>query len=174
MTTATGSGATAVPPSLVLASGVSASGLVATSGRGGWTLTMTPGTSSGAPTFACSTGNASTLASVWPAVHSGQIGVGLAPTSIWASGGDPPFSWSAPGLPRGLTMGSSSGSIYGTPTAAGTFPVTVTITDAAAATISKTYSVVIAEATVVCPTTFTGWRGDYYGSPTSAVPCAVP
>ncbi|MET0459989.1 MAG: PA14 domain-containing protein [Ilumatobacteraceae bacterium] len=175
MTTATGSGAAAIPPSLVLASGVSATGLVATSTRGsGWTLTMTPGTTSMAPTFACSTATAaSTLTSTWPAVHNGQVGVGFAATGIPASGGVPPYAWSAPGIPRGLTIGPVSGTIYGTPTAAGTFPVTVTITDAASATVSRVYSIVVTEAIVVCPTAFVGWRGEYYGTADLSGPPAL-
>ncbi|WP_020524865.1 S8 family peptidase [Catelliglobosispora koreensis] len=47
-----------------------------------------------------------------------------------ASGGTTPYSWSATGLPAGLSISSSSGLISGTPTAAGTSNVTVTVTDA--------------------------------------------
>jgi hypothetical protein len=135
---------------------------------------------SSAPTFACSTGtsassstNVSTLASVWPAVHAGQVGVSWAQTNIGASGGTKPYTWAAPGIPRGLTIGSSSGTIYGTPTAAGTFPFAVTITDAVGATVSSTYTMVVTEATVTCPTTFVGWRGEYFGSSDLSGPVAL-
>ena len=40
------------------------------------------------------------------------------------------YTFSATGLPAGLTM-SSSGTISGTPTVSGTFPYTVTVTDSA-------------------------------------------
>ncbi|MET0461144.1 MAG: PA14 domain-containing protein [Ilumatobacteraceae bacterium] len=166
MTTATGSGATAIPPSLVLAPGVSAAGLVATSGSGGWTLTMTPGMSGGAPTFVCTTAAASTLASTWPAVHDGQVGVVFATVGIPASGGAGPYAWSAAGLPQGLTIGPDSGTIYGTPQAAGTFSVAITITDAASTSVSKTYSIAIAASNDRCPTTVTGWRGEYFANST--------
>jgi lysophospholipase L1-like esterase len=53
-------------------------------------------------------------------------------TTLAATGGLPPYSWSlaAGSLPPGLTL-NSSGRIAGTPTAAGTFPVTVRVTDSA-------------------------------------------
>ena len=56
-------------------------------------------------------------------------GDAITPTTLTGSGGcGGPYTFSATGLPTGLTM-SSSGTISGTPTANGTFPYTVTITD---------------------------------------------
>ncbi len=52
--------------------------------------------------------------------------------SLSARGGTAPYSWSATGLPSGLSL-SSSGSISGTPSAVGTFAVTVSVSDAAGA-----------------------------------------
>ena len=46
-----------------------------------------------------------------------------------AGGGVAPYSWSAAGLPHGLTI-SASGAVTGTPTAAGTATVVLTVTDA--------------------------------------------
>ncbi|CRK62056.1 Alkaline serine exoprotease A precursor [Alloactinosynnema sp. L-07] len=46
-----------------------------------------------------------------------------------ASGGTSPYSWSATGLPAGLSISASNGTISGTPTATGTSNVTVTATD---------------------------------------------
>ncbi|WP_436494387.1 proprotein convertase P-domain-containing protein [Actinokineospora sp. HUAS TT18] len=46
-----------------------------------------------------------------------------------ASGGTSPYTWSATGLPAGLSISASSGTISGTPTATGTSNVTVTATD---------------------------------------------
>lgn len=45
------------------------------------------------------------------------------------SGGVAPYTWSATNLPAGLSM-STDGLISGTPTAAGTGDVTITVTDA--------------------------------------------
>ncbi|MEU4766790.1 S8 family serine peptidase [Actinosynnema sp. NPDC023794] len=56
-----------------------------------------------------------------------------------ASGGTAPYTFSATGLPAGLSI-SSSGLITGTPTATGTSSVTVTATDAASRTGSTTFS----------------------------------
>src|SRR5438309_8509446 len=52
------------------------------------------------------------------------------------------FSVSAGTLPTGLTL-SSSGVISGTPTAAGPFNFTITVTDSAAATASQAYTLTI-------------------------------
>jgi hypothetical protein len=46
-----------------------------------------------------------------------------------ATGGTPPYTWSANGLPSGLAIDPSSGTISGTPVAAGSFSFAVTVTD---------------------------------------------
>ncbi|UOX90225.1 M4 family metallopeptidase [Amycolatopsis sp. FBCC-B4732] len=48
-----------------------------------------------------------------------------------ASGGTAPYTWSATGLPAGLSINASTGTISGTATTAGTSNVTVTAKDAA-------------------------------------------
>jgi hypothetical protein len=50
--------------------------------------------------------------------------------SIAASGGTTPYSFSASGLPAGLSINASSGAITGTPTAIGAATPTFTVTDA--------------------------------------------
>ncbi|HEX5090102.1 MAG TPA: ExeM/NucH family extracellular endonuclease [Nocardioides sp.] len=59
-----------------------------------------------------------------------------------ASGGTPPYTWSATGLPTGLGM-DAAGAVTGTPTVADDFNVEVTVEDSAApthATASKTFT----------------------------------
>src|SRR6266550_293541 len=72
---------------------------------------------------------------------------------ITASGGTPPYTWSATGLPTGLSINSSTGLISGTPNAAGTFNVTVTATDTANATGSTSYTWTINPVGGGCPST---------------------
>lgn len=50
--------------------------------------------------------------------------------ALVASGGTMPFTWSATGLPPGLTIAAATGRVDGIPTTAGIFPVTFTVTDA--------------------------------------------
>ena len=58
-------------------------------------------------------------------------GVAITPVTMVGSGGaGGPYTFSATGLPNGLTM-STSGTISGTPTQSGTFNYTVTVTDSA-------------------------------------------
>jgi large repetitive protein len=53
--------------------------------------------------------------------------------TLTASGGQPPYAWTASGLPAGLSIGSD-GTISGVPSRAGSYSVTATVTDADGAT----------------------------------------
>ncbi len=71
----------------------------------------------------------------------GTVGVAYSQT-LAATGGMTPYSWSATGVPSGLSL-STAGVLSGTPTAAGTFTVAITVTDAAARTASTSLSLTV-------------------------------
>ncbi len=58
-----------------------------------------------------------------------------------ATGGTPPYTWSATGLPPGLSINASTGQITGTPTTAGTYSVTVSATGGATGSVSFTWTI---------------------------------
>ena len=62
---------------------------------------------------------------------------------IAATGGQPPYRWSANGLPAGLTINSTTGQIAGTPTAAGNFGVAITVSDAALINFSDRFTLAV-------------------------------
>lgn len=64
--------------------------------------------------------------------------------TLAATGGTSPYTWTATGLPAGLTVIGSK--ITGIPAVSGTFSVTLKVTDSKNATASKTLSLIIAKA----------------------------
>jgi hypothetical protein len=60
------------------------------------------------------------------------------------SGGSPPFTWSANGLPGGLSINGATGVISGTPTAAGSFGIAITVSDSALAHYADRFTLNIA------------------------------
>jgi len=74
-----------------------------------------------------------------PGNRTGTVGQATS-LQMSASGGAPPYTWSATGLPSGLSINSSSGLISGTPTTANTYSVTVTATDTASHSGSTSFT----------------------------------
>src|SRR5271154_4267124 len=64
---------------------------------------------------------------------------------LTVSGGATPYSFSGSGLPSGLNLNAATGSITGTPSTSGTFPVNVTVTDADSNHVTASFSIVIAK-----------------------------
>ncbi len=65
--------------------------------------------------------------------------------ALSAAGGKPPYTWSATGLPGGVSLDNATGALSGTPTAEGTFSPVLTVTDNAGAHASKSLDVLIAK-----------------------------
>ncbi|MFI7603424.1 beta strand repeat-containing protein, partial [Actinoplanes sp. NPDC049681] len=74
-----------------------------------------------------------------PATQNSTTGTAITSLTVTAAAGKTPYTWTATGLPTGLTM-TTGGVISGTPTVAGTFTVTVTAKDSTGRTGSKTFT----------------------------------
>jgi hypothetical protein len=85
------------------------------------------------------TGNTITVTS--PGAQSSTVGTAVSvPITATDSGAGQTLAYSATGLPAGLSISSSTGLISGTPTTAGSSPVTVTVKDGTGATGSATFT----------------------------------
>ncbi len=114
--------------------------------RGATTVTLPASGALSAPTV-------SDLAISTTTLPNGDVGIAYI-SNPQASGGTPPYSWSASGLPGGLSIYPASGVISGTPTQSGLFGFMVSVSDAASAVFSKVFSIVIVDNVV--PTVPTG------------------
>jgi uncharacterized repeat protein (TIGR02543 family) len=96
---------------------------------------------------------ASTLTISNPSNATGTVGSAITAIVPTVSGGKTPLSFALTGtLVSGLSFDTSTGSISGTPTAAGTSSFTITATDANGATVStSSFSIAISAATLTTP-----------------------
>lgn len=79
-------------------------------------------------------------------LSNGLVGTAYNDGSISATGGGGTITFSATGLPPGLSIDAATGAITGTPTAGGTFTVAVTATGATSGTATASFTIVIAAA----------------------------
>jgi hypothetical protein len=79
------------------------------------------------------------------ALPNGANGSAYAPVQFTTTGGgafQPPFTWSATGLPSGLTF-TPGGLLSGTPTVSGTFDITILLTDSLGRSVNWIYPILI-------------------------------
>jgi hypothetical protein len=87
------------------------------------------------------------LALTTASLPAGAVGKAYA-TTLKASGGLTPYTWSAATLPPGLTVGATTGVISGTPTAAGKYTVKVTVTGATGTKKTATLAITVTKAAI--------------------------
>ncbi|ELM3721176.1 putative Ig domain-containing protein, partial [Aeromonas hydrophila] len=113
-------------------------------GSDSFTYTATNASGTSSPATVTITVSTPTLAITPTTLPDGTQGTAYNQT-VTATGGSAPYTYAitAGSLPAGLSLNTSSGVISGTPSASGTFNLTLTATDANSATGSQAYSLVI-------------------------------
>ena len=136
-----------LPAGLSLSSGGAITGTPTTAGTSNFTVRVAD--SGGAfATAPESITIAPALAISTTALPSGALNASYSAT-LAATGGTPPYTWSATGLPAGLTLTPGTGAIGGTPTAAATTSVNLLVTDSKSVAAAKSLNIVIASALAV-------------------------
>ena len=136
-----------LPDGLSFANGA-VSGTPTTAGQSTVSVTVTDSTKATSTQTFPVTITAAALTITTSSLPGGTVNVAYS-ASLAAIGGSGKYSFAVSGLPDGLSV-STAGAITGTPTKAGTFSVTATVTDTgvstAVITASKTFSITVAVA----------------------------
>ncbi|MBZ5728150.1 MAG: putative Ig domain-containing protein [Acidobacteriia bacterium] len=132
----------ALPPGLTLSAGGTLSGTPTTAGQFAFGLRVTDsaGVLATRDFSLAVTPAALSIATTSP-LTTGQVGVTYA-VQFSATGGTPPYSWTATGVPAGLAL-SAAGLLSGAPTASGTFTIAVTATDNVRASVARNFSLTV-------------------------------
>lgn len=125
--------ATGLPAGLSV-SGSAISGTPTAAGAASFTLQVADATGNNTTRQLSVTINPAPLQITTTALPAGTVGVPYS-QALAASGGTPPYTWTASGLPAGLAV--SGATIGGTPSAAGTARVTVRVSDGKATVTSE-------------------------------------
>ena len=142
--------ASGLPDGLSLSSAGALSGTPTVEGSSSIAVTVTDATGGKATkNFSLTVASAKLLVTT-KSLPDGVVGTSYSAT-LAASGGTKPYSWSAGGLPDGISV-SSSGSLSGTPGTAGSFTVSVTVTDAAGAKATASFQIKIEAAPLLITT----------------------
>jgi Putative Ig domain len=168
-----------LPPGLTLGSSGQISGTPSAVGTSSFTVKVTdsssPTQNATAALSVSITGTVTPVQITTSSLPGGQTGTSYI-TTLAASGGTVPYTWSLNGgsLPAGLTL-SSSGQISGTPTAAGTSSFSVKVSDstAPAQTATANLSITIASSVTAVQITTSSLPGGETGSSYSAALAAT-
>ena len=95
---------------------------------------------------------AAKLTATDPPDQTGEITIALPTLTLVANGGTGGYTWTATGLPAGVSIPAGTSTVTGTPTASGTFTATITVTDSSGATSSVTVKWTITAPTITAPT----------------------
>lgn len=133
-----------LPPGLSLSASGVVSGIPTAAGNYTFVLTVTGAGLSSSRSVTMTVNPASTAAPVIQTVSlpAAQFGT-LYGAQLNAVGGTLPYTWTVDQLPAGLALNAGTGVIDGTPLGAGTFTFTATVTDAAANSSAKNFTLTI-------------------------------
>ena len=146
----------ALPGGLTLSTGGTIAGTASAAGSFSFTVQVADSLAVTATKKLAITVAAALSISTAAALPNASINVSYSQT-LAAAGGAPPYTWAltAGALPAGLTL-NAAGAISGTPTAAGPFQFTATVTDSAAATASQQFTLSVGGGLAISTTTLPG------------------
>jgi hypothetical protein len=105
----------------------------------GWDGPTGLGTPNGVAAFTAGGGGPGPVSVTNPGDQSTKVGTAVN-VALSASGGTGPYTWTASGLPAGVSINATTGVITGAPTAVGNSSVTATARDSAGATGSTSFA----------------------------------